>query len=84
MDLYSVIVPEDTKSSSVELLKKILKDDITVEGLMDLIGIEKKKCYPKENYIIDEFPEVVTFADYFEEMKNRAPYFRKNEGGCCK
>lgn len=80
MDLYSVIVPEDTKSSSVELLKQILKDDITVEGLMDLIGIEKKKCYPKENYIIDEFPEVVTFADYFEEMKNRAPYFRKNEG----
>ena len=39
MDLYSVIVPEDTKSSSVELLKKILKDDITVEGLMDLIEI---------------------------------------------
>lgn len=80
MDLYSVIIPEDTEGSNVEFFKQILKDDITVEGLMDLIGIEKEKCYLKENCIIDEFPEVITFANYFEEMKNRTPYFRNNEG----
>lgn len=80
MDLYSELMPENQKGNNMELLKQILKDDITVEGLLNILGIEQKAKYPQENHIIDEFPEVVLFAEYYEQMKEKVPYFRKNEG----
>lgn len=78
MDLWGCF-PDNTGSTNMELLKNILSNDATVEELMRLFGINAE-LFPKEVCIIDEFPEVVEFLEYYESVKEKAPYFRRNDG----
>lgn len=79
MDLYVVVFPDNTDSTNTELLRNILTTDVTVEQLMKLLGIDAE-LYPKEACVIDNFPEVVDFLEYYESVKDKVPYFRRNDG----
>lgn len=79
MDLYGVVYSDNTVSANSELLKNILTNDATVEELMKILGIESES-FAKEACVIAEFPEVVEFLEYYDSVKDKVPYFRKNDG----
>lgn len=80
MDLYSSVYSGDKNKYNMDMLKQIMKSDITVEELMSMLGLDEEQTYSEEVCNIDEFPEVRSFEEYYEQMKEAVPYFRKSEG----
>ncbi len=82
MDMYASLVKAEDRNKNQELLRTILSKDITIAELISYFKLDKKsECeYLQETSCIDNFPEVVQFAQYFEQNKAHAPYFRVNDG----
>lgn len=82
MDLYGSLVPPELKDKNAALLAKIVKEDVTVKQVIEIFGIqgEQKKEVKPEACNLNEFPEIVQFEEYFEKNKEKAPYFRVNDG----
>ncbi|OTN76469.1 8-amino-7-oxononanoate synthase [Enterococcus sp. 8G7_MSG3316] len=80
MDLYQTIRNTvegiDLKVFSIQNLK----NDITINELFKILNYDVVEYTDVDKDLLNDFDEIRNFSNYYEQIKGKVPYFKKNQG----